>query len=122
MAVRASGTPLRRKVSAALLQHQQHGHQRTNLPQINDLLERDVGVIVAAPLAAVSAAVTAVAEEKRVGVRVVVIVQEAFDAPEDLARLQQELLWMKTTHHKLSTHIKHSPEAAVRVGDFRSSA
>jgi hypothetical protein len=70
---------------------QQHRHHRANLPQIDHLLELDVGILVAAPLAAILGSVTAVTKEKGVGFRVVVLVEEAFDAPQDFAGLKHEL-------------------------------
>ncbi len=83
-------------------------HQQANLPQIYHLLERDVGIIVAAPLAAIFRCVTAVAKQKCVGVRVVVLVEEAFDALQDVASLKHELLWESVEDAKSDTTLRTS--------------
>jgi hypothetical protein len=74
---------------------QQQKHLPTHLPQINNLLESDVGIIIAAPLSTISRAMSAVAQEKGVSVRVIVVVQESLDAFENFARLQWGSLWDK---------------------------
>ncbi len=139
MAISAGGALLQRP---SMLWHEMQRH--AHLPQLNDLLERDVGLVVAAPLAAVLMAVAAVAQQVRVCVGVVVAVQEPLDALENFAGLQRGLSrnqrmrvfgsserWAAardtvptsgqrsgcSEQHFASalTHIKHAPNASIGV-------